>query len=107
MLGADFEPRFSLKNMFKDVQIGLAMAEEKDIELPAAGAFAGLAMAGLQRGWGDEDFSVISRFYDFPAQGHTLPEYSTPSPAVATMPEADPSAADGFKNLWGLFRRRK
>jgi hypothetical protein len=107
MLGADFEPRFSLKNMFKDVQIGLAMAEEKDIELPAAGAFAGLAMAGLQRGWGDEDFSVISRFYDFPGQGHTLPAPSTPSPAVATIPEADPSAAYGFKNLWGLFRRKK
>lgn len=107
LLGADFEPRFSLKNMFKDVQIGLAMAEEKDIELPAASAFAGLAMAGLQRGWGDDDFSVISRFYDFPGQGHTLPDPSSPSPAAATMPEADSSAADGFKNLWGFFRRKK
>jgi len=107
MLGADFEPRFSLKNMFKDVQIGLAMAEEKDIELPAAGAFAGLAMAALQRGWGDADFSVISRFYDFPGQGHTLPEPSTPSPTAVTTPEVDSPAGDGFKNFWGLFRRRK
>ena len=107
MLGADFDPRFSLKHMFKDVQIGLAMAEEKNIELPAAGAFAGIAMAGLQRGWGDEDFSVISRFYDFPGQGHTLPE--TPSPSTSTSVSADEAAHEpaGLKNLWGLLRRNK
>jgi len=107
MLGADFDPRFSLKNMFKDVQIGLAMAEEKDIELPAAGAFAGIAMAGLQRGWGDEDFSVISRFYDFPGQGHTLPESPTPPNFTATPTEDSTSAPAAFKNLWGLLRRKK
>jgi 3-hydroxyisobutyrate dehydrogenase-like beta-hydroxyacid dehydrogenase len=106
MLDADFAPRFSLKNMFKDVQIGLAMAEEKDIELPAAGAFAGIAMAGLQRGWGDEDFSVISRFYDFPGQGHTLPE--TPGPESSTAaPVDDAPEPAGLKNLWGLLRRKK
>jgi 3-hydroxyisobutyrate dehydrogenase-like beta-hydroxyacid dehydrogenase len=106
MLDADFAPRFSLKNMFKDVQIGLAMAEEKDIELPAAGAFAGIAMAGLQRGWGDEDFSVISRFYDFPGQGHTLPE--TPGPESYTAaPVDDAPEPAGLKNLWGLLRRKK
>jgi hypothetical protein len=106
MLEADFDPRFSLKNMFKDVQIGLAMAEEKNIELPTAGAFAGIAMAGLQRGWGDEDFSVISRFYDFPGQGHTLPETPAPesSKAVPLDKAAEPA---GLKNLWGLLRRKK
>jgi hypothetical protein len=107
MLGADFDPRFSLKNMFKDVQIGLAMAEEKDIELPAAGAFAGIAMAGLQRGWGDEDFSVISRFYDFPGQGHTLPEAPAPASSTATSTEDTALQPAGLKNLWGLLRRKK
>lgn len=105
MLEADFSPRFSLKNMFKDVQIGLAMAEEKNIELPTTGAFAGIAMAGLQRGWGDEDFSVISRFYDFPGQGHTLPEMPTPATPVA--PAQDATEPAGLKNLWGLLRRKK
>ncbi|MEI8294314.1 MAG: NAD(P)-dependent oxidoreductase [bacterium] len=107
MLAADFDPRFSLKNMFKDVQIGLTMAEEKDIELPAAAAFAGVAMAGLQRGWGDEDFSVISRFYDFPGQGHALPD--SPPPASASVPATGNAAIEptGLKNLWGLLRRKK
>ena len=81
------------------------MAEEKDIELPAAGAFAGIAMAGLQRGWGDEDFSVISRFYDFPGQGHTLPE--TPAPDTPVAPAQDAAEPAGLKNLWGLLRRKK
>ena len=107
MLEADFDPRFSLKNMFKDVQIALSMAEEKDIELPAAGAFAGIAMAGLQRGWGDEDFSVISRFYDFPGQGHTLPETSAPASSTAASGEDTAAEPAGLKNLWGLLRRKK
>ena len=107
MLGADFDPRFSLKHMFKDVQIGLAMAEEKDIELPAASAFAGIAMAGLQRGWGDEDFSVISRFYGFPGQGHTLPEPLVPTSATSVSADDATHEPAGLKNLWGLLRRKK
>lgn len=108
MLAADFEPRFSLKNMFKDVQIGLSMAEDKNIELPVAGAFAGIAMAGLQRGWGDEDFSVISRFYDFPGQGHTIPV--TPAPVTPPVPPSgnEPEKPrSGFANFWSLFRTKK
>ena len=107
MLGADFDPRFSLKHMVKDVQIGLAMAEEKDIELPAAAAFAGIAMAGLQRGWGDEDFSVISRFYDFPGQGHTLPEPLVPTTSASVSADDATHEPAGLKNLWGLLRRKK
>jgi len=107
MLAADFDPRFSLKNMFKDVQIGLAMAEEKNIELPSAGAFAGMAMAGLQRGWGDEDFSVISRFFDFPGQGHTLAEESAPEPSSPASASEEPQPPASLKNLWGLLRRKK
>lgn len=107
MLASDFAPRFSLKNMFKDVQIGLSMAEEKDIELPASGAFAGIAMAALQRGWGDEDFSVISRFYDFPGKGHSLPEEPVPDSSSAPSLGLQIAEPASFKNLWGLLRRNK
>ncbi|MFZ4599736.1 MAG: NAD(P)-dependent oxidoreductase [Terrimicrobiaceae bacterium] len=101
MLAGDFEPRFSLKHMFKDIQIALALAAEKDLELPAASAFAGAAMAGLQQGWGDSDFSVVSRFYDFPGQGHLLPE--APADSTPAAPTANPTPAAG----WSLFRPKK
>ena len=74
MIADDFEPRFSLKHMFKDVQIALAMAEEYGVDLPEAAAFAGAAMSGLQKGWGEMDFSSIARHYGFPDEKNALPE---------------------------------
>ena len=104
MIHADFDPRFSLKNMFKDVQIALSAAEDKNLELPTASAFAGTAMAGLQRGWGESDFSVISRFYEYPGQA-TTPANPLP-PATPTEPLLE-NKSSGMKNLWGIFRRKK
>ena len=104
ILGGDFEPRFSLKNMFKDIQIALAMAEEKDVELPAASAFAGMAMAALQRGWGEEDFSVVSRFYGYTGRIPKAPESSPEAdPVIESNP---PLAPRKFSNLWGLLGRK-
>ena len=104
ILAGDFEPRFSLKNMFKDIQIALAMAEEKDVELPAASAFAGMAMAALQRGWGEEDFSVISRFYGY--TGHTT-KTSEPAPEPAPVDQVEAAIAPRrLSNLWGLLGRK-
>ncbi|HEY5704792.1 MAG TPA: NAD(P)-dependent oxidoreductase [Terrimicrobiaceae bacterium] len=74
MISADFDPRFSLKHMFKDVQIALSMADEHGIELPEAAAFAGSAMSGIQKGWGDLDFSCVAQHYGYPNQENTLPE---------------------------------
>ncbi len=104
MLAGDFEPRFSLKHMFKDVQLALGLAERANIDLPAASAFAGSAMAGLQQGWGDLDFSVISRFYGFPGQGHSLPEsvIGTAVQTTETTPPPPPNKGKG----WTLFGRK-
>lgn len=101
MLTGDFEPRFSLKNMFKDIQLALSLAEERGLDLPAASAFAGAAMAGIHQGWGESDFSVISRFYGFPGQGHPLPD------APPTDPAAEPAATGKSKLGWNLFRGKK
>jgi len=102
MISGDFEPRFSLKHMFKDIQLALGLAAEKEIDLPAASAFAGAAMAGIHQGWGDSDFSVISRFYGFPGQGHALPEVSAEAaaPDLAATENKPP-------RRWSLFRGRK
>jgi 3-hydroxyisobutyrate dehydrogenase-like beta-hydroxyacid dehydrogenase len=73
MITDDFEPRFSLKHMFKDVQIALAMAADFGLDLPASAAYAGSAMSGLQNGWGDLDFSVVARHYGYPNRENTVP----------------------------------
>lgn len=100
MISGDFEPMFSLKHMFKDIQLALGLAAESDIDLPATSAFAGAAMAGIQQGWGDLDFSVVARFYGFPGQGHQLPE----SPEEETHSQAP---AQESKRGWSLFGGRK
>lgn len=93
MLSGDFEPRFSLKHMFKDIQLALKMGEDSDLELPAASAFAGAAMAAIQRGWGESDFSVVSRLFGYPGRGHppaTKPSIDAPA-ASHTSPSTAPS----------------
>jgi 3-hydroxyisobutyrate dehydrogenase-like beta-hydroxyacid dehydrogenase len=73
MITDDFEARFSLKHMFKDVQIALAMAADFGLDLPASAAYAGSAMSGLQNGWGDLDFSVVARHYGYPNRENSIP----------------------------------
>ncbi|MGC1481411.1 MAG: NAD(P)-dependent oxidoreductase [Chthoniobacterales bacterium] len=68
MLAGKFDPNFSLKNMFKDVQLLLAAAERSGMELPAANATAGALMAGMEHGWADLDFSSVSKHYGFPGK---------------------------------------
>jgi 3-hydroxyisobutyrate dehydrogenase-like beta-hydroxyacid dehydrogenase len=66
MLAGDFEPRFSVKNMFKDLQIALRTVEGKGIDLPVTSAAAGALMGALQAGWGEDDFASLARHYSYP-----------------------------------------
>jgi hypothetical protein len=50
------------------------MAEEFGVELPETAAFAGTAMAGIQKGWADLDFASIARHYGYPNEDNVLPE---------------------------------
>ncbi|HVE17292.1 MAG TPA: NAD(P)-dependent oxidoreductase [Chthoniobacterales bacterium] len=68
MITGDFEPRFALKHMFKDIQLALQAGQAADIDLPAAAATAGALMAGIQRGWADLDFSAVAQHYAFPGR---------------------------------------
>lgn len=106
MIRDDFEPRFSLKHMFKDVQIALAMAEEHGIEIPSASAFAGSAMSGLQNGWGDLDFSVLARHYGFPSEDHEIPPGTFPE-AAAPAAQGEQANGPAAKKKFSLFGSKK
>jgi 3-hydroxyisobutyrate dehydrogenase-like beta-hydroxyacid dehydrogenase len=98
MLDRNYEAHFSLKHMFKDVQLGIHIANSLDIDLPATTSTAGVMYGGLTRGWGDEDFSVLARNYqkeDAPAAGG-LPPVTPPgnvAPPILMKKEAPREAS--------------
>jgi len=83
MLARDYDPHFSLKNMFKDVQLAIHMANAFDLDIPATTATAGVMYGGLNRGWGDQDFAVVTEM--FPQPVFEDPE-SAPEPPPAPAP---------------------
>ena len=64
MIAGDYEPHFSLKHMFKDVQLGIHMANALDIEIPATTVTAGVMYGALNHGWGDLDYAALFKIYD-------------------------------------------
>jgi 3-hydroxyisobutyrate dehydrogenase-like beta-hydroxyacid dehydrogenase len=63
MLTGDYSPHFSLKHMFKDVQLGIQLANSMQLEIPATAAAAGVLFGGMNKGWADMDFaSVFKQF---------------------------------------------
>ncbi len=64
MLTENFDPNFSLKHMLKDVRLALGLAEEKKLPTPVTSAMEKVFSAGIEKQWGDLDFSVVARNYD-------------------------------------------
>jgi len=106
MIQDDFAARFSLKHMFKDIRIALSLAEEAGVELPAASAFAGTALAAIQRGDADQDFSSVAKIFGFPNKENELPAELRPASAQPSGDQAAASDATGARP-WGLFQRKK
>ena len=69
MVAADYEPHFSLKHMFKDVQLAIHMANALDIEVPATTVTAGVMYGALNHGWADLDFASIFKLYEGAFEG--------------------------------------
>ncbi len=63
MITGDYDPHFSLKHMFKDVQLGIHMANALDIEVPATTVTAGVMYGAINKGWADLDFSALFKNY--------------------------------------------
>jgi 3-hydroxyisobutyrate dehydrogenase-like beta-hydroxyacid dehydrogenase len=58
----DFSPQFSLKHMAKDLRLALETA--RDLKLPQTQNVMRIYEEGLQRGWGEDDFTVLARLLD-------------------------------------------
>jgi 3-hydroxyisobutyrate dehydrogenase-like beta-hydroxyacid dehydrogenase len=85
MISDDFEPRFALKHMLKDVQLAIEAGRAAGIELPVAGAAGGALAAGVQRGWSELDFSAVAKHYEFPGRDPLA------TSALTTLREAEGS----------------
>ena len=102
MLAQNFEANFSLKHMCKDLRLALDLAENYRVPVPATATTADVFARSMEKGWQDEDFSVVARNYPLPAP--TLPEPEAeaerpvPEPAMAAgdaaTSEATPDLAD-------------
>ena len=64
MMSGDFEPHFSLKHMFKDVQLGIQLAGKFDLDVPATSAVGAVMLGALAKGWGDLDYAALAKAYD-------------------------------------------
>jgi 3-hydroxyisobutyrate dehydrogenase len=65
MLVNNFEPKFFLKNMLKDIQLLNESARSMNVSLPFSGLADDIYCAALNRGYGDLDYtSIIALLYD-------------------------------------------
>jgi len=61
ILSEDFTPHFSLRNMAKDMRIATTMATAGAPDLPLLQLIRAKLDAGIDAGWGEEDFAVLAR----------------------------------------------
>jgi 3-hydroxyisobutyrate dehydrogenase-like beta-hydroxyacid dehydrogenase len=105
MLSGDFTPRFSTKNMLKDLQIALRSVEGKGIDLPVTSATAGALMGAMQSGWGEDDFASLARHYAYAGTVKDLTDQPTPPSSGSKenkVAKRDSSKTEK-KKLFGIF----
>jgi 3-hydroxyisobutyrate dehydrogenase-like beta-hydroxyacid dehydrogenase len=106
MLNGEFDPRFSVKNMLKDLQLALRAVEGKGINLPATSATAGALIGAVHAGWGEDDFASLARHYTYancvkdhssdPKQYGLLEEKSAPVENPKESPKVEKKGIFGF-----------
>jgi len=94
MVSGDYDPHFSLKHMFKDVQLGIHMANALDIEIPVTTVTAGVMYGALNQGWADLDFSALYKNYTPPETTDELPALPAGLVAAGAAPELAESSAE-------------
>lgn len=61
MLGDDYETHFSLKHMDKDLRLAQDRARALKVATPLTDRLKEIFSAGMEAGWGEEDFAVLYR----------------------------------------------
>lgn len=64
MIAGDFEPHFTMANMWKDSRYALALAESTGVQLPAMKAVSERMGEMCENGCADEDFSALVKAYE-------------------------------------------
>jgi 3-hydroxyisobutyrate dehydrogenase-like beta-hydroxyacid dehydrogenase len=102
MVGADYEPRFSSKNMLKDLQFGLEIARSYGTEFPTTAAAAAALTRTLERGLGDADFAAQASEYSFPGTEQHFFTLNSPVAAHHASSQQDPK-----KGILSFFKTVK
>src|SRR5215831_18857005 len=85
MLERDFAPHFSVKHMFKDMQIAGQIALSHYLDLGVTAAARNQLLEQMQWGHGDDDYSSVLRKY----LHEPSPEYSEESPVEEPLDQSD------------------
>jgi 3-hydroxyisobutyrate dehydrogenase-like beta-hydroxyacid dehydrogenase len=84
MVENNFEPHFALKHMLKDMKIASQLGLSHHLELAVTTAARDRLLEQEQRGYAEEDFSVVARKYfpeaSFPAVEQDLELFEKPPP---------------------------
>jgi 3-hydroxyisobutyrate dehydrogenase-like beta-hydroxyacid dehydrogenase len=96
MVAGDYEPHFSLKHMFKDVQLGIHLANSLDLEVPVTTVTAGVMYGALNNGWADLDYASVYKIYGeaAPQEAMALPAAPEPEPAPALASSCAPAVVE-------------
>ena len=104
MLGADYEPRFSSKNMLKDLQFGLEIAHSYGTEFSTTAAVAGALNRAVERGLGDADLAAMAADYSFPGTEQHFFALKAPSHLAAEEKPRKPQKR--FVALLNFFKKK-
>ena len=99
MIAGDYEPHFSLKHMFKDVQLGIHIANALDLDVPATTSTAGVMYGAMQKGHADLDYAAVFKTYEPQFEPAAPRQLDAPAPyrlddAPTDAIEVKPSSTD-------------
>lgn len=107
MLQGDFEPRFSAKNMLKDIQFALDIIKQRGVELPVTAVTAEAFRKVVQSGLGDADVAALATQYDYSGKEELLFPLEAPNSLLASASKSSLAPVRKKSFLKTIFTRGK